>query len=168
MRKIMSEQWRSHTNKKLHYARLQLDAWERAEAFEQEAFREAFLMHASQAYSSMLAEILSPYGEQLTRLLSLEDACRLMDEQPAEVSELEQLKQLESSDSWLADLLKAYDDIFNANGNIQSYSSNSSMIMIASDTSEVTKGIKTPESAKSILASLKELVGHFRNFNLEW
>ncbi|WP_252179919.1 DUF6586 family protein [Endozoicomonas sp. 4G] len=165
----MSEQWRSHTNKKLHYARLQLDAWESAEPFEQDAFRDAFLMHARHAYFSLLAEILFPYGKQLTRLLSLEEVSKLVDKkQEGSVSELEQLKQLESSDSWLADLLEAYDGISILNDNIQSYSSEVGSIMIASDRGESTRGVKTPESGRAVLAALKELVGHFRNFNLEW
>ncbi|WP_257255008.1 MULTISPECIES: DUF6586 family protein [unclassified Endozoicomonas] len=164
----MSEQWRAYTNKKLHYARLQLGTWERAEPFEQEAFREAFLLHARQAYFSMLAEILSPYGHQLSRLMSLEEAYNLVSEQEGDVSELEQLKQLELSDSWLADLLKAYGEISLLDDDIQSYSNKINTAMIASDSAGSTRGVKTPESAKSILASLKELVGHFRNFNLEW
>lgn len=164
---IMSEQWRSHTNKKLHYARLQLDLWESAEPFEQEAFREAFLMHACQAYFSMLAEILFPYGVQLARLMSLEEACQLAEPQDGGVSELEQLKQLESSDSWLTDLLEAYDTISIINNNIQSYKGGGSVVMIASDSGESSKGVKTTKSGRRILASLKELVGHFRNFNLE-
>ncbi|WP_434001800.1 DUF6586 family protein [Endozoicomonas sp.] len=164
----MSEQWRSYTNKKLHYARLQLDAWESAESFEQEAYREAFLMHACQAYSSMLAEVIFPYGKQLTKLVSLEEVCDLLNDQDESIPELEQLKQLESSDSWLVHLQQAYSKLSVLDEDSQSVSGRVTAVMITSDREDLTSGVKTPESGRNILASLKELVGHFRNFNLEW
>ncbi|WP_152558896.1 DUF6586 family protein [Endozoicomonas numazuensis] len=164
----MSDQWRSYTNKKLHYARLQLDAWERAEPFEQESYREAFLMHACQAYSSILAEVLYPYGKQLDRLVSLKEACDLMSDREGDVAELEQLKQLEASDGWLVHLQQAYSHLSVLEGATQSSPSMTGAVMITSDSGGLTSGVKTPESGKSILASLKELAGHFRNFNLEW
>ncbi len=164
----MSEQWRSYTNKKLHYARLQLDAWEKAESFEQDAFREAFLMHANQAYCSMLAEILSPYGLNLPHLITLEEACKLMSDREESVSELEQLKQLEVSDSWLAHLQQAHSKLSVLNDDIQSSPSRINTVMIVSDGGESTAGVKSPESGRALLGSLKDLVGHFRNFNLEW
>ena len=158
-------EWQAYTNKKLYYARLQLDAWERSESFEQEAYREAFLVHAFQAYASMLAEVLLPYGVKLSKLVSLEEARRLIREREG-IAEFEQLKQLQQSDSWLIRLQHAYGQLSYLEDDTPSTSGRINAVMIASS-GEPTGRVKTPEGARNILSSLKCLVKHFREFNQE-
>ena len=66
---------------------------------------------------------------------------------------LSQLKQLESSDSWLVHLQQAYSKLSVLDEDSQSVSGRVTAVMITSDREDLTSGVKTPESGRNILAS---------------
>ncbi|MRI34197.1 hypothetical protein EOPP23_14480 [Endozoicomonas sp. OPT23] len=162
----MSSSWQSITNKKLHNARLQLDAWESAESMAYQGFREGFLFQCKLAYQSLLSEIVNSYGISDTAVRNLHEAGELIKSKDTVSSELEQLQQLENTDSWLSTLLSEI-------GKLEALSLSEfqpiqyQASLLASD-AVTSDDIKSIEQAQHSLKAMKELVTHFRNFNLEW
>ncbi len=161
----MSNSWQSITNKKLHYARLQLDAWDSADAMNKQAFREGFLFQCKLAYQSLLSELMSSYGID-TAVGSLQEAAELIKGKDTASSELVQLQQLESTESWLSTLLSEIGKLERLSFS-ESQAAQYDPSLLASDA--VTRSeISNVEQAKISFQEMRALVAHFRNFNLEW
>lgn len=163
----MANEWQATTNKKLHYARIQLEAWALADELESPAFREGFVMQIELAWRSLLAELLDSYGVAVTSLPDFDQARALVENKNESASEFRQLQPVREH-GWLLQVKGAYDELFLP---FQVTVGNEPQGLIPSvnldQANNVGKLSSAPEG-RVVLESLKELVGHFRNFNLEW
>ena len=162
----MADQWRPLTNKKLHFARVQLDAWDRAEGPAVDSYREAYLFHAVSAYKSLIAEVMESYGMAVTGLPDLEWAIKQVAEKGWPSTELEQMKNLETGSGWLSSLLSAFAEI-SAPASTLTASLSESPGLIAVVNPDDMKLVSVAEG-RSVLSSLKVQVDFIRNLNIEY
>lgn len=166
----MANQWQSLTNKKLHYARLQLDAWDQATELEQGAYREAFLFQCTMAYRSLVAELMDAYKMAPVTLPWLSQAIEQMETGEVDASEIRQLQQMEQ-EGWLQNLLAEYRKLEEGHlGSTRGAASQMTidLLMVDAASKTETEGVRSAAAGKELLSQLKDLVLHFRNFNLEW
>ena len=154
----MTSNWQGYTNKMLFHSRLLLEAWNEAEDMAKPAFREACLNTMVQAYSSLLAEIMSNYQLPVSRLPDMDEASTAFSHKRESSSELNYIEQLLQQDSWLSALLKAHLE------SVQPTPSPTHRIPVGSG----AFNLNDQEQVLQALESLKELVTYSRNFSLEW
>lgn len=164
----------SLTNRKLHYARLQLQALQRYSAQSEPAISEAsssleaafhFLF---QAYLSLLEEIAAAYrykGDKITSLVQLKAALASREQESAELKEMESLLE---RPSWLQDILLFRDlsadperrDELRLGGDGPD-KNELSLVDLARDSDWATKLVTSIEQ-------FSEMSGRFRESTLEW
>ena len=163
----MSSEWSVNTNKRLHFARLQLEAWESAGAMEANAFREGFVLQLQLALRSLLAEILVTYGIQVQQAPTFSQAKALVRDSEQSSSEFSQLEAM-LEQGWLNQLEQNWEAMFvpfQADTNKPSHD----LIQMVSLEGEVDPNTcLSVEAAVDSLNRFKDLVGHFRNLNFEW
>ncbi|MGI9274379.1 MAG: DUF6586 family protein [Endozoicomonas sp.] len=162
----MADQWQSFTNKKLHFARLQIEAWEGAEKGDADSYREAFLFHAASAYKSLIAEVMASYGLAVEMLSDLATAVKQLEKVGRQSSELTQMKNMEVGNGWLSVLLSAY-SLVSRPAYGQTDDKIESQALIAVVNPDNFK-IESVEGARKVLACLKEQVAYIRNLNVEY
>ena len=163
---IMADQWQSFTNKKLHFARLQLDAWDDADNRVAGSYREAYLFHAVSAYKSLIAEVMEAYGVSVTSLPGLTMAMEQLGKEGRQSSELEQMKNMEAGSDWLPALLAAFAEVSEL-ASVRSVSQDQSQGLIAVVNPEDMK-IDTVAEGRGVLSCLKKQVEYIRNMNVEY
>ena len=162
--------WSANTNKRLHFARIQLEAWESADHQEAPAFREGFLLQLQLAWRSLLAEILESYRIPCDVAPSLTEALLLIREKGEAASEFTQLTAIISGDSdnsWLKQLEVYWQGLFIPYQH-EKESQGDGLIQIVSQEGEGSNSSLAIDGGKDCLKRFKALVGYFRNFNLEW
>ncbi|AMO56717.1 hypothetical protein GZ77_02960 [Endozoicomonas montiporae] len=162
----MQNNWTTNTNKRLHFARLQLDAWKLAERQEALAFREGFILQLQLAWRSLLAEILEPYRISCESAPTFAEAMSLVRQKEQIPSEFAQLEAMLES-GWLSQIDFLWQSLF-VSFQPESPRQSNDLIQLVSHDSVSDIADLTVESATDYLKRFKELVGHFRNFNLEW
>ena len=163
----MANVWQATTNKKLHYARIQLEAWMLADELEAPAFCEGFVVQVELAWRSLLAELLDSYGITVASLLDFAEARELVESKNESASEFRQLQPIREQ-GWLLQVENAYNGLFLP---FQAMVVNEPQGLIPSvrlDQGNNVAELSSASEGRVVLESLKELVGHFRNFNLEW
>ncbi len=122
----------SLTNRKLGYARTQLNSLNNAQQLSPPDFNaascalEAGLVFVSHAYMSLLAEIADAYNHKGLPISTLGELTAALDERGLAPSELILLERLESTDSWLSSVIQsrallhsvADKDLFRLNPNL--------------------------------------------------
>ena len=162
----MADPWQAFTNRKLHYAQLQLNAWASAGEQNSDSYREAFVFHAALGYQSLIAEIISAYGIVPFELVALQPAINALAAKDRVSSELTQLQNMESTGSWLAMLLAEYKAVVSLPGEAGVSSGKSEGVITLVELNQDT--FENPEVAQEVLVSLKDLVGHFRHLIIEY
>ena len=162
----MLNDWATNTNKRLHFARLQLDAWELADKQEAPAFREGFILQLQLAWRSMLAEILESYRISCDSAPSFSEAVSVASQTEAMPSELAQLESM-LGNSWLTQLDSLWQGLF-VPFQSNSQTERHDLIQLVNEDETSCPAVMTVTSATECFKRFKELVGHFRNFNLEW
>lgn len=164
----MSSDWSVNTNRRLHFARLQLDAWDQADDLEAPAFRDGFILQLQLAWRSMLAEILGSYGITVATLPDFSQAQELMATKVQSSSELQQVESM-LKQSWLKQLDDSWLKLFVPYQADSQNTENGDLIqMVSLGDQSLNNTALTPEAGRECINRLKNLVGHFRNFNLEW
>ncbi|MCW7553035.1 hypothetical protein NX722_10365 [Endozoicomonas gorgoniicola] len=158
--------WSANTNKRLHFARIQLNAWESAEHQEAPAFREGFLLQLQLAWRSLLAEILESYRVSCDVAPSFTEALSLIREKGEAASEFTQLEAL-LDNGWLKQLEVYWQNLF-IPYQYEGLPQGNGLIQWVNQEGEGNDAILTVDGGKDGLKRFKDLVGHFRNFNLEW
>lgn len=162
----MSNEWQLNTNKKLHFARILLDAWEQSLSHDAQAFKDGFVSQLQMVWRSLLAEVLSSYGMNIQSAPDFPEALVLIQNHKAQASEFTQLQAM-LEQGWLRELQKEWQLLFEPYKAAVGSSTSGMIQMVDLHDAAVTK-LEMPETGKQWLLDLKNLVGHFRNFNLEW
>ncbi|MGB1272274.1 MAG: DUF6586 family protein [Endozoicomonas sp.] len=159
----MTNNWQGFTNKMLFHSRLLMEAWKEADEVAGPAFREACLGAMVQAYRSLLAEIMTNYRLSVSQPPTLDEAINSIHLKGEVSSELQYIEQLEQHESWLSSLLRSHQECLMPTQRkvLERFSGIPLVSASAMD-------LELPDSAASILVSLKELVIYSRNFSLEW
>ena len=161
--------WLQTTNKRLHFARIQLEAWACAGSLECTAFREGYLLEMHLAWRSLLCEVLESYGFKNLTGQDLKSAKEQCDKKGVSSSELMRLQQ-EHEQDWLQSLERGWQQLFEP----YQAPSNSTVQTAPAGTIPLFEvdSVLTPDlplsHAEDYYERLKALVGHCRNFNLEW
>ncbi len=162
----MSSVYITRTNQKLYFARLHLDQLKSAESGAGwskhalvESFNESVLFHMACAYASFIREIAEVYRLKADTIDDLEQLEHALSEQGLEAPEAKELLQLNQNDSWLAQMLGAYQACWSAAEREQARSSGHGSL------SEIHVVQVNPDHAEeqAVIEQLDQWMTDFRN-----
>ncbi len=174
----MASVYISRTNQKLYFCRLHLDQLKSAEHSAGwskhalvESYMESVLFHLACAYSSFLREIAEVYRISPENVDTLEQLEQALSDQGLEAPEAKELVQLASSDSWLSQLLAAYQACWTAEEREQAQRSphaSLSEIHVVQVNPDHTEECEVIEQLEQWLVAFRELVERHRESMKEW
>ncbi len=155
--------WQGYTNKMLFHARVQLDAWDLAEESAGPAFRDACIQSIAAAFRSMLAEVIGHHSQTVEKLPVVEDLVIRLEQIDILSSEAAHLIQLTRTDTWLSSLLAFSASLYLIDASQWSVKSQTIPLRESS-----AIDFMNPDSVRTVLKQMKDLVSFSRNYSLEW
>ncbi|TCK09468.1 DUF6586 family protein [Marinobacterium mangrovicola] len=175
----MSDIYLSRTNQKLSFVRLHLEALDASQVSNSwnrhglvESYNESVLFHLAGAVHSFLREIAERYRIDPSMIGSVSDLQRQLEQTGQEAPEANELVQLvDSRESWLSRLYRAYDACWSAtDGHPQRSDQSQSLseIHVVQVNPDHSEDPELLAEYRSWFTALDQLVERLRGSMLEW
>lgn len=158
----MSNPWRAQVNQKLYFVQLLLTDAQAKTGPAQQALLQGAVFHLATAYRLYLKEIVQ-HQNHSTDALDARNARRQFAAQEWHCQELEELAQLEETNSWPARLLSEYRDVIGDGATAISTKFRTDAIVVA----DITEGADI-DTYEQWLEQFRQLIEMHRSVAQEW